>query len=166
MFYTNVRPLKVFRKDPRKLSRQNPFHHAVQIWWLPFDVPANWPGDGRWRVILYFFRVGLNALQRFTSCTPIWSGKVCTQIFLEWEAVHSNIFGVDNLPLQNFHYLWVNNHALKVHSKIWSAPKVHSKSFGVHLKSTPKDLECTQSPLQKIWSGQNSTPRMSYFWSE
>jgi hypothetical protein len=36
--------------------------------------------------------------------------------------------------------------------KIWSAPKVHSKSFGVHFKSTPKFLECTSIPLQKIWS--------------
>jgi hypothetical protein len=71
--------------------------------------------------------------------------------------------------------------------KIWSAPKVRSKSFGVHLKSTPKVLECTSSPLQnfwsalqvhtkrfgvnsnstpKNWSAQNSTPKMSNFWSE
>ena len=61
--------------------------------------------------------------------------------------------------------------------KIWSAPEVHSKSFGVHLKSTPKFLECTSSPHQKIWSelkvhskknwsAQNSTPKMTNFWSE
>jgi hypothetical protein len=48
------------------------------------------------------FRVRLNALQLFTSCTPIWSAKVCTPIFLEWEAVHSNTFGEDTFPLQNF----------------------------------------------------------------
>jgi predicted transporter len=36
----------------------------------------------------------------------------------------------------------------------------------VHFKSTPKDLERTQSPLQKNWSAQNSTPKMSNFWSE
>jgi hypothetical protein len=48
-------------------------------------------------------RVRLNALQLFTSCTPIWSGKVCTPMFLEWEAVHSNIFGVGSCPLQ---YIW------------------------------------------------------------
>jgi hypothetical protein len=40
----------------------------------------------------------------------------------------------------------------KLTPKIWSAPKVHSKIFGVHLKSTPKKLKCTSSPLQKIWS--------------
>jgi hypothetical protein len=71
--------------------------------------------------------------------------------------------------------------------KIWSAPKFHSKSFGVHLNSTAKVLECTSSPLQnfwsalqvhskkfgvnskstpKNWSAQNSAPKMSYFWSE
>jgi hypothetical protein len=55
-------------------------------------------------------RVRLNALQLFTPCTPIWSGKVCTPIFLEWEAVYSNIFGVDNFPLQKFSLL-------KAHSK-------------------------------------------------
>ena len=59
--------------------------------------------------------------------------------------------------------------------KIWSASQVHSKSFGVHLKSaskllvhfksTPKNLECTQSPLQRNWSIQHSTPKMSKFWS-
>jgi hypothetical protein len=62
----------------------------------------------------------------------------------------------------------------KFTQKIWSAPKVHYKSFAVHLKSTQKilectkkstHLECTQSPLQKSWSTQHSTPKMSKFWS-
>jgi hypothetical protein len=61
-----------------------------------------------------------------------WSGKLSTPIYLEWKTFHSKIF----------HYLGVNNHALKIHSKI----------FGVHLKSTPKFLECTSSPLQNFWS--------------
>jgi hypothetical protein len=63
----------------------------------------------------------------------------------------------------------------KFTQKIWSAPKVHYKSFAVHLKSTQKilectkkstHLECTQSPLQKNWSTQHSTsPKMLKFWS-
>jgi hypothetical protein len=96
-----------------------------------------------------------------------WSGKLSTPIYLEWTTFHSKIF----------HYLGVNNHALKGPSKnlectwsplqkFWSAPQVYSKIFGVHFKSTPKSLECTQSALQKNWSAQNSTPKMSNFWSE
>jgi hypothetical protein len=38
-------------------------------------------------------------------------------------------------------------------------PQVHSKIFGVHFKSTPNNLECTQSPLQKTWSAPNFTPQ-------
>jgi hypothetical protein len=86
-------------------------------------------------------RVRLNALQLFTSCTPIWSGKVCTPIFLEREAVHSKIFGVDNFPLQNFPLPWSKQSC--THSSL--------QKFGVHLKSTPKVLECTSSPLQNCW---------------
>jgi hypothetical protein len=36
----------------------------------------------------------------------------------------------------------------------------------VQFKSTPKKLEWTQSPLQKNWSAQNSTAKMSNYWSE
>jgi hypothetical protein len=63
--------------------------------------PLSIAGQG---ILSFFFYewVRLNPLQLFTSCTPIWSAKVCTPIFLEWEAVHSNIFGVDTFPLQNF----------------------------------------------------------------
>jgi hypothetical protein len=88
------------------------------------------------------FRVRLNALQLFTSCTPMWSGKVCTPIFLEWEAVHSNIFGVNNFPLQNFSLPWSKQ----------SCTQISLQKFGVHLSSTPKVLECTSSPLQNFWS--------------
>ena len=97
----------------------------------------------------------------------LWSGKMSTPIYLEWTPFQSKIF----------HFLGVNNHTLKIHfknlecassllQKFWSAPQVHSKIFGVYFKSTPKFLECTQSPLQKKRSARNSTPKMSNYWSE
>jgi hypothetical protein len=66
---------------------------------------------------------------------------VCTPIFLEWEDVHSNIFGADTFPLQNFSLPWSQQ----------SYTQSSLQKFGVHLKSTPKVLECTSSPLQKFW---------------
>jgi hypothetical protein len=123
-------------------------------------------------------RVRLNALQLFTSCsTPIWSGKMCTPIFLEWEAVHFNIFGVETFPLQKFSLPWSKQ----------SCTQSSLQKFGRHLKSTPKVLECTLtlSPLQNFWSAlqvhskkfgvhsksilknwtQHFTPKRSTFWS-
>jgi hypothetical protein len=98
-------------------------------------------------------RVRLNALQLFTSCTPIWSGKVCTPIFLEWKAVHSNIFGVDTFPLQKFSLTWSKQ----------SCTQSSLQKFGVHPKSTPKCLECTSSSLQKFLECTSSP--LQKFWS-
>jgi hypothetical protein len=136
---------------------------------------------------LHTLRVPANGFQ---VPTAIFTGQAkCTPTFyfmhsnLEWESVHSNFFGVESCPFQ---YIWSRHlstpkifTSLGMHSqftpKIWSAPKVHffwsapykvhSKKFGVHFKSTPKNLECTQSPLQKNLSTQHYTPKISPFWS-
>jgi hypothetical protein len=49
--------------------------------------------------------------------------------------------------------------------KICSASKVHSKSFGVHLKSTPKFGVHSKLTPKTNWSTQHSTPKISKFWS-
>jgi hypothetical protein len=67
---------------------------------------------------------------------------VCTPIFLEWEAVQFNIFGVDTFSLQNFSLPWSNQ----------SSTQSSLQKFGVHLKSTPNVLECTSSPLLNFCS--------------
>ena len=103
--------------------------------------------------------------------------KCALQFFLEWEAVYSNIFGVDTFPLQNFSLPWSKQSCTQISLQkfgvhLMSTPKVLEctssplQIFGVHWKSTPKNLECTKCPLQKNWSTQNFTPKMSNFWSE
>jgi hypothetical protein len=95
-----------------------------------------------------------------------WSGKLSTPICLEWTPFHSKIF----------HFLGVNNHALKAHSKnlkctssplqkFWSAPKVHSKKIGVHNIPLQKcqNFGVHNCPLQFFWSGRLFTP--FFFWS-
>jgi hypothetical protein len=120
-------------------------------------------------------------------CTPIWSGKVCTPIFLEWGAVHSNIFEVNTFPLQIFSLAWskqsYNQNSLqkfgvqlKPTPKIlectssplqifWTAPQVHSKKFGVHSKSTPTQLEYTTFHSKNVKILECTTAHSNFFWS-
>ena len=109
------------------------------------------------RVIL---RGKLNALHRFTACTPkSWSRLWFTPKKLEYTIVYSKYFGVHCSVLQKTGEIWSVQPCTPfflecglVHSiHIWSAPSMHSNYFwctpnlmcGVQVLSLQKKLECT-----------------------